>query len=191
MSLVDSCVAAAQHSVAAGRPMCDVPAGFGICRPPGHHAVRQSCMGFCLFSTVAIAARYAQQAHGLKKVSGHHICNCNCICICTGNYIYICCCICTCTCTYILHLLLYLQLHLRLDRTDGYQSLQHSLADHNLACCEIIKVSFSEHLPPLYNLLMPAGFCKQFSVSFVCIKVYFGVCFLEPTIACRPHDLRL
>ncbi|KAL3146501.1 hypothetical protein ABBQ32_000754 [Trebouxia sp. C0010 RCD-2024] len=68
IALVDSCVAAARHRASAGQPSSGVPAGFGICRPPGHHAVRQSCMGFCLFSTVAIAARYAQQIHGLRKV---------------------------------------------------------------------------------------------------------------------------
>ena len=68
VSLVDACVATAAQQATQGSAQ-DVPAGFGICRPPGHHAVHQSCMGFCLFSTVAIAARYAQQRHELKKAS--------------------------------------------------------------------------------------------------------------------------
>jgi acetoin utilization deacetylase AcuC-like enzyme len=41
---------------------------FCAVRPPGHHALRDSGMGFCLFSNVAIGAHYARQRHGLQRV---------------------------------------------------------------------------------------------------------------------------
>jgi acetoin utilization deacetylase AcuC-like enzyme len=41
---------------------------FCIPRPPGHHATPVRGMGFCLFNTVAIAARYAQQKYGVERV---------------------------------------------------------------------------------------------------------------------------
>ncbi|MEZ4869853.1 MAG: histone deacetylase [Caldilineaceae bacterium] len=42
--------------------------GFALIRPPGHHALAQRGMGFCLLSNVAIAARWAQDHHGVDRV---------------------------------------------------------------------------------------------------------------------------
>jgi len=41
---------------------------FALTRPPGHHARRDSSMGFCLYNTVAIAAAHALEAGGLDRV---------------------------------------------------------------------------------------------------------------------------
>lgn len=41
---------------------------FCAIRPPGHHANAIRAMGFCVFNNVAIAAKYAQQYHGVDKV---------------------------------------------------------------------------------------------------------------------------
>jgi acetoin utilization deacetylase AcuC-like enzyme len=41
---------------------------FCAVRPPGHHALRATGMGFCLFGNVALAAHYARTAHGAERV---------------------------------------------------------------------------------------------------------------------------
>ena len=41
---------------------------FCAVRPPGHHATRNRGMGFCIFNNVAIAARYLQKMHGIRRV---------------------------------------------------------------------------------------------------------------------------
>lgn len=56
---------AATDAVIAG----EMDNAFCAVRPPGHHACRDVSMGFCLFNNVAIAARYALERHGLKRVA--------------------------------------------------------------------------------------------------------------------------
>jgi len=41
---------------------------FCAVRPPGHHATPTRGMGFCIYNNVAIAARYVQKTHGVKRV---------------------------------------------------------------------------------------------------------------------------
>lgn len=41
---------------------------YALARPPGHHARPKGGMGFCIFNNIAIAARYAQNHYGWRKV---------------------------------------------------------------------------------------------------------------------------
>ena len=58
-------VCAAVDAVLAGQAKTAFVAG----RPPGHHAETATAMGFCLFGTVAIAAKRALDFHGLSRVA--------------------------------------------------------------------------------------------------------------------------
>lgn len=42
---------------------------FCAVRPPGHHAEPDRAMGFCLFNSIAVAARHAQIVHGLPRIA--------------------------------------------------------------------------------------------------------------------------
>jgi len=41
---------------------------FCAIRPPGHHAVKDQAMGFCIFNNVAIGTRYVQKKYNLQKI---------------------------------------------------------------------------------------------------------------------------
>ncbi|MDF1715233.1 MAG: histone deacetylase family protein [Antarcticimicrobium sp.] len=47
----------------------EVGNAFCATRPPGHHAEAETPMGFCLLGTAALAAQYALDHHGLKRVA--------------------------------------------------------------------------------------------------------------------------
>ena len=64
-------------SLAAGGAMAAVDAVmtgtvrncYALVRPPGHHAVADRGLGFCIFNNIAIAARHAQRAYGLRRIA--------------------------------------------------------------------------------------------------------------------------
>lgn len=58
-------ICAAVDAVMAG----EAKAAFVAARPPGHHAETARAMGFCLFGTVAIAAKRLLDHHGLRRVA--------------------------------------------------------------------------------------------------------------------------
>jgi len=41
---------------------------FAVVRPPGHHALPNQAMGFCILNNVAVAAAHAVAVHGLKRI---------------------------------------------------------------------------------------------------------------------------
>jgi acetoin utilization deacetylase AcuC-like enzyme len=47
----------------------EIRRAFCAVRPPGHHATKQSAMGFCLFNSVAIGAAYAFKHFALKRIA--------------------------------------------------------------------------------------------------------------------------
>lgn len=58
-----ACIQAVDSALGAGPKLA-----FCAVRPPGHHAERETAMGFCLFDNVAVAAHEAL-ARGLKRVA--------------------------------------------------------------------------------------------------------------------------
>jgi acetoin utilization deacetylase AcuC-like enzyme len=51
------------YSLQTGEPI------FVLARPPGHHALSEMGMGFCIFSNAAIAAHYALEQAGIQRVA--------------------------------------------------------------------------------------------------------------------------
>ena len=46
----------------------DIDYGFGLIRPPGHHATPGRGMGFCIFNNIALTANHLRNTYGLKRI---------------------------------------------------------------------------------------------------------------------------
>lgn len=47
----------------------EVQNAFCAVRPPGHHAERETAMGFCFFNNIVVAAQHALKSHNLTRVA--------------------------------------------------------------------------------------------------------------------------
>ncbi len=61
-------LAAGAGVLAVDRAVADAGAAFLLVRPPGHHALRDRGMGFCLFNNIAVAAAHALAVGGVQRV---------------------------------------------------------------------------------------------------------------------------
>lgn len=74
-TLSPSSLTAASHAVGGACAAVDAvmsgqhSSAFVAMRPPGHHAERDKAMGFCLYSTIALAAKHAASAHSLTRIA--------------------------------------------------------------------------------------------------------------------------
>lgn len=73
LQLVDAVVTGSRHATSSrfGQAQAQspsTPTGFGIVRPPGHHATPDTALGYCVFNNAAVAARYAQQVHNVDRI---------------------------------------------------------------------------------------------------------------------------
>jgi len=46
----------------------EVDNAFALVRPPGHHAIRDRAMGFCIFNNIAVAAKFALSKFSLNRI---------------------------------------------------------------------------------------------------------------------------
>ena len=46
----------------------DLSSAFALVRPPGHHASSSMGMGFCVYNSIAVVARYLQKNYDLKRI---------------------------------------------------------------------------------------------------------------------------
>ncbi|XP_069798807.1 histone deacetylase 6 [Dendropsophus ebraccatus] len=69
MSFTASCVAAGSVLQLVDKVMRgELRNGLAVVRPPGHHAHTDQMNGYCMFNQLAVAARYSQHQHGVRRV---------------------------------------------------------------------------------------------------------------------------
>jgi acetoin utilization deacetylase AcuC-like enzyme len=61
---------AAGYALAAVSDVCEGTLRNAFCclRPPGHHAINSGLNGYCYYANAVIAARFAQQEYGIKRI---------------------------------------------------------------------------------------------------------------------------